>query len=63
MAHAAVLGLDCIDLAPLFRAHDETNPGDSFKRPPEDGGHLSVRGNVLVADAPMGRLERRVSTD
>lgn len=63
VAHAAVLGLDCIDLAPLFRAHDETNPSHSFKRRPEEGGHLSVTGNVLVADALMGWLERRVSTD
>ena len=63
VAHAASLGLDCLDLTPIFRAHEEAFPHDSFKRPAEDGGHLSVRGNELVADALLEWLERRGSSD
>jgi len=63
VTHAASIGLDCLDLAPKFRAHDQAHPGDSFHRPPEEGGHLSVTGNALVADALMEWLERRGVAD
>lgn len=49
--HAARIGLECLDLAPIFAAHDAAHPEDSFHRPPEQGGHLSVTGNRLVAEA------------
>lgn len=58
-AHAAGIGLDCLDLAPLFLEHDRAHPEDSFHRPPDDGGHLSPTGNRIVADALAQWVEAR----
>lgn len=59
-AHTDELGLDCIQLAPLFREHDRAHPEDSFHRPPEEGGHLSLTGNRIVADALVAWIEQRL---
>lgn len=42
---AAELGVPCLDLGPVFRAHE----GAALYRPRDEGGHLSVEGHRLVA--------------
>jgi hypothetical protein len=58
-AHAEEIGLDSIQLAPLFLANDRAHPEDSFHGPPEQGGHLSLTGNRIVADAIVDWILRR----